>query len=160
MKKWICGLLIFFSTIAAGKDLYTGFRGSRVSGFTADYLVGVADSMSRNFTSPGFPAAVWILSYYGNNGDIYVQFPNSASVAHCYFTDQDYSESFLDAFDAADMKVWLQVEPGAANVETLIDLVFARYGHHSCIAGFGIDVEWLDTQSFSAGRQVTDAEPL
>jgi len=145
-------------TLTYGADLFTGFRASRISGYSSDYLVAVADSMARNFPTGGIPAAVWILSFYGENGDIYVQFPNSGSVDHCYFTSLDYNEVFLTAFDSAGMKVWLQMEPGAADVITLIDLALTRYGHHSCIAGFGIDVEWLDTQDYDGGRQVTDAE--
>lgn len=145
-------------TLTYSSDLFTGFRASRISGYDSDYLIAVADSMARNFTKSGTPAAVWILSYYGDNGDIYVQFPHSGNIGHCYFTSSDYSEAFLTAFDSAGMKVWLQMEPGAADVPTLIDLAFTRYGHHSCVAGFGLDVEWLDTQDYEAGRQVTDAE--
>jgi hypothetical protein len=56
--------------------------------------------------------------------------------------------------------VWLQIEPGAANVEALIDAILTRYKKHPCVVGFGIDVEWLDQQIDSYGRPVTDAEAL
>jgi len=158
MKKYLMAFLLIIGSSRVCADLYTGFRASRISGFTSDYLVAVADSMARNFNSAGTPAAVWILSFYGDNGNIYVQFPHSGSIAHCSFTNLDYSEAFLTAFDSAGTKVWLQMEPCAANVSTLIDLALTRYGHHDCVAGFGLDVEWLDAQAYDAGRQVTDAE--
>lgn len=140
--------------------LYTGFRGSRISGFTADRLIHTADSMASLHNQPGQAAAVWIVSYYGENGDIYVQFPNASPLPHCHFNTVDHNESYLDAFDNAGIKVWLQIEPGAANVNDLIDIVLTRYGHHTCINGFGVDVEWLDTHLHSGGRRVNDNEAL
>ena len=43
---------------------------------------------------------------------------------------------YLNDFDNRGVKVWLQVEPGLADIETLIDLVLTQYGHHSSIVGF------------------------
>jgi hypothetical protein len=50
------------------------------------------------------------------------------------------------------------VEPGNANVETLIDLVLSKYARHPSVIGFGIDVEWLQPLIFQEGRAVTSDE--
>jgi hypothetical protein len=59
-----------------------------------------------------------------------------------YFEVRDRNENYLTAFDDDGIKVWLQVEPGFADINMLIDSVLERYGHHPCILGFGIDLEW------------------
>ncbi len=58
------------------------------------------------------------------------------------FKETDVHEEYLTAFDSAGIKVYLQVESGYANMNTLIDLVINQYGHHKSVIGFGIDVEW------------------
>jgi hypothetical protein len=70
----------------------------------------------------------------------------------------DVDEPYFDAFDAAGIKVWVQVEPGNADVNTLIDLVLQQYGHHPSVIGFGVDVEWYKYKAFRNGKAVTDAE--
>jgi hypothetical protein len=55
------------------------------------------------------------------------------------------------------VNVWLQVEPGAAEMDTLIDLVLNRYKQHSCVRGFGVDVEWFYAATNSGGRKLTDS---
>jgi hypothetical protein len=39
------------------------------------------------------------------------------------------------------------VEPGEANIDTLISIVLNRYKHHPSVIGFGIDVEWYKNNS-------------
>ena len=55
-------------------------------------------------------------------------------------------------------EVWLQVEPGNAPVEELIHIVLDRYGHHSCVVGVGVDVEWYKSIDKPEGQPVSDAE--
>ena len=43
-------------------------------------------------------------------------------------------------------------------MEALIDLVLGRYHQHSCVMGFGVDVEWLEAEQYSDGRPVTSEE--
>ena len=45
-------------------------------------------------------------------------------------------------------------------MSTLINLVLQRYQHHSCVIGFGIDVEWLQSGQYPSGRAVTSEEAL
>ncbi|WP_166742696.1 S-layer homology domain-containing protein, partial [Paenibacillus castaneae] len=66
-------------------------------------------------------------------------------------------EDYLNYFDEHGIKVFLQVEPGFADMKTLMDLIFDKYGHHSSVIGWGVDVEWYYGISEDAGLPVTDA---
>jgi len=106
------------------------------------------------------PAVIWILGYTTNNG-CYLNFPKpnpDSSYSNIYFSNIDGNESFLNDFDDNGVKVWLQVEPGQADILTLIDLVLTQYGHHPSVIGFGVDVEWYKTSTHNEGKAVTDEE--
>src|SRR3970282_1246307 len=64
----------------------------------------------------------------------------------------------LDAFARAGIRVFLQVEPGLADPETLIDLVLTRYRHHPSVVGFGVDVEWYREVAFPGWGKKRDDE--
>lgn len=109
------------------------------------------------------PAVIWILGYIVNNNYCSLDFPNpnpGTSYNKISFSSIDRSESYLDAFDRSGVKVWLQVEPGDADISTLIDLVLTKYSHHPSVIGFGVDVEWYKTSSANndEGEAVTDEE--
>jgi hypothetical protein len=159
-KSLVLIILLSVSCVRAGSPgLSAGFRGSKIWGYPTRYWGNVADSLSRSFSAPAAPAGVWITTFYGDAGDIYATFPSGGtSIPHVSFTSTDYNENFLLEFDRRGMRIWLQVEPGAASVGDLIDVVLTRYKHHPSVVGFGVDVEWLDAQSSSGGRRVTDAE--
>jgi hypothetical protein len=75
-----------------------------------------------------------------------------------HFEDLDKHELFLDQFDQNDVDVFLQVEPGSADVVQLIDLVLNRYKHHPSVVGFGVDVEWYShSERRGWGIPVTDS---
>ncbi len=161
MKSFLVAILLsVFATASAGTGgLVAGTRGSKIWNYPERYWGTVDDSLARSYSLPAHAAAVWIVTFYGDGGDCYATFPSGgASLAHVSFPGPDYNESYLKEFDKRQMRVWLQIEPGAASVSDLIDVVLSRYQSHACIAGFGIDVEWLDAQSVSGGRRVTDAE--
>ena len=63
-------------------------------------------------------------------------------ISYAYGSDDDFYESYLTAFDKAGFSVWLQVEPGDADLVALATEVMSHYSHHKCVKGFGIDVEW------------------
>jgi hypothetical protein len=116
-------------------------------------------SMSGRFPGSA-PATIWTVCEV------------SRSYAACHFpdptpdeTDSDIkfsaaaeAEPYLTAFDRQGIKVWLQVEPGNADVATLIDLVMKTYGRHPSVIGIGVDVEWHQNRSSRDGQAVTDAE--
>jgi hypothetical protein len=146
---------------------YGGVRSSRILGnypgkqFPAPkYWSDAAKWMANKFTNAA-PVAVWIVSLAGDNGESFMGFPaDGKSYPNVVFANTEYNEAHLSAFDTSGIKVWLQVESGSANMDTLIDLVLSRYSHHSCVIGFGIDVEWLDWKTNSGGRKLTDSLEL
>jgi len=118
---------------------------------------GMRKSYGKNFPDPttmaGF-AEKMEARYEGSNGayilivgEIHddscgLKFPVKGEYSNTYGSDEDKYESYLDKCDELGIDVWLQVEPGYADLVTLADLVMSRYSHHKCVKGFGIDVEW------------------
>ena len=104
------------------------------------------------------PEAVWIVARLYGEGTR-VSFPVVAGT-HPLIQGEaaDTSEEALDLLDAGGYRVWLQVEPGMAPMEPLIDLVLERYGHHPSVIGLGLDVEWYRSTTTPEGQAVTDAE--
>ena len=152
-------------TMADSVHLLAGFRASRVlSSYpgktfpSVDYWVSVGNRMSQKFAN-STPAGVWIVSLYQSNNVTQFNFPSDGNTyTNIQFIGTDQNEAYLSKFDSVGLKVWLQVEPGGAGMDTLIDLVLKRYKHHPCVKGFGIDVEWFFAATSSGGRKVTDAE--
>jgi len=106
------------------------------------------------------PGAIWIVGVMAKTPRfVHVDFPaEGRTVPYVEFDSVDKPERYLDAFDGKGIKVYLQVEPANADVPTLIDLVLGRYGHHPCVVGFGIDVEWNKTADRPrTGMPVNDA---
>lgn len=105
------------------------------------------------------PVAVWIVGHLGRPRDCVLEFPGDGrTYPNVQFADYDKHERFLEAFDRAGIKVFLQVEPANADMKTLIDLVLGRYGKHPCVIGFGVDVEWhKEAERPQEGVPVDDA---
>lgn len=110
------------------------------------------------------PSAVWIVG--GIRGDarkgegacaLEFPAPDAQTYSNITFQDTDKHEPYLDAFDSAGVKVFLQVEAGMADMPTLIKLVLERYGHHPSVIGFGIDVEWYPSPKDKQGNWVCDS---
>jgi len=171
MKKCLMMFLCFVSIGIFGQTELTdsnkiaGFRASRIlqsypnNQFPVpNYWANAGHFIADKF--PGAePASIWIVSLYIDNGETQLNFPNpGGSYPYISFISQDKNEVYLNRFDQEGIKVWLQVEPGAASVDTLIHIVLNKYKHHACVVGFGVDVEWFNAQSYSGGRKITDAE--
>jgi hypothetical protein len=115
-----------------------------------DYWLRSARSMASRFNG-AVPALVWIVGTMESTagpghdftGRIKLSFPSpGGEFPDIVFSDQDANEAFFEQFDRNGYRVWLQVEPGNADMETLIKLVMDRYARHPCVIGFGVDVEW------------------
>ena len=125
------------------------------------YWIGVAQQMTQAL--PGsVPRGIWIACEVDfSDGGCWIDAVGSASDPLIRFTGNpdDPTEAALSAFDAAGVQIWLQVEPGFASVTELIDILLDRYGHHPCVIGVGVDVEWYQNASEPAlGSPVGDAE--
>ena len=178
MKKF---LIIFYSFLFIGVFkadnfaqntnnnglILAGFRASRIltsypdSTFpNEDYWTHVGNSMSDKLNS-STPSSLWLVSIYQGNGITRMGFPvqddpSSKILGFGYDTNEEY----LTRFDKEGFKVYLQLEPGSANIDILIDMVFKRYGHHSCVVGLGIDIEWYEADKYSDGRKVSDSAAI
>jgi len=150
------------STTTTSTAIYAGWRSSEY-GYQQEveppYWVNVANAMADKI--PGSkPGGIWILGTYQEE-DCKLSFShpgNGESYSNIAFASEDKNERYLQVFDEAGLGIWLQVEPANANVDQLIDLVLDRYKHHSSVIGFGIDVEWLESQGYPEGRPVTNEE--
>lgn len=136
--------------------------GFRYSVYGPDYNPGpgywrdVGTQMAARF--PGsVPGAVWIVGRLKGKGSE-LSFPGRSEDPLIQFTAEDHNEETLTLFDRSGIETWLQVEPGHAPVEELIRLMLERYGHHPCVVGVGVDVEWYRSIDEPDGQAVTDAE--
>jgi len=122
----------------------------------AEYWARVGQEMVSRF--PGAtPEVIWIVGILEGQGT-HLSFPGGGDEPNVSFSMQDDNQSALDLFDQLGFRVWLQVEPGDAQVETLFDLLLARYGNHSCVVGLGVDVEWHHSFKKPEGTPVGDNE--
>ncbi len=154
-------------TSMASPPFVVGFRASRILGSypnrqfpSPEYWISAGQRMAQKF-SGATPAGIWIVSLYQDNGVTQMNFPgNGSTYPYIQFISTDQNEAYLSRFDSAGVNIWLQVEPGAASMDTLITLVLGRYRQHTCVKGFGVDIEWFYANTNSAGRKVADAEAL
>ena len=167
MKARTIALLVLAALVLSPAFVLAGakYAGVRSSSYgidpfpTAEGWGNAMNAMASNF--PGSqPAAIWIVGSFDSAGDNTVlEFPSDGQThARISFSDIDKHEAYLNYFDQNGVKVFLQVDPGFADVNTLIDLVLNRYTHHPSVIGFGVDVEWYqNVRDDRPGVRVTDA---
>ena len=117
-------------------------------------LVGL--EMAKRFEG-AVPETIWIVGRLNRPGTR-LSFPIDAKDPLIAGTPHDQNEAILTLFDRLGFRVWLQVEPGFADLEEQIHLVMGRYAHHPSVIGFGIDVEWYRSTNPDLGQPVTDEE--
>jgi len=128
-----------------GKVIYAGVRSSY---YGIDPFPEPSGWESAMKTMSGYfegstPCAIWIAGKFQGPKECHLFFPSDGkNYTNVIFNKTDKHEKYLSYFDKKGIKVFLQVEPANADVNTLIDLVLNRYKHHECVIGFGIDVEW------------------
>ena len=103
----------------------------------------LAETMS-SYYEDSIPTYILIVGTMSGDDSCQLEFPVSdeESFDYVYGKKYDRYEEYLDEFDKMKASVWLQVEPGNADLVKLAKLVMNHYKHHSCVKGFGIDVEW------------------
>lgn len=126
----------------------------------------IAEQMQEWYPSSQ-PTLVWIIGHLSDMGCT-LEFTPSEDVdteqlaeQYIYFGEPDRAnhlshEEYFDYFDQHGIKVYLQVEPGFSDVDTLMDLIMQQYGDHACVAGYGVDVEWYYGITDDSGLPVTD----
>jgi hypothetical protein len=140
------------------------FAGVRSSGYGIRPFPSAAGwdtamkAMARYF--PGStPVGIWIVGRLNSRSTgMSLEFPrpnDGVEYGPLYsFSDADKHEPYLKYFDSKGIKVFLQVEPGFADVDTAMDLVMKRYRRHRSVIGFGIDVEWFRNTKTDAPNAV------
>lgn len=83
--------------------------------------------------------------------DYIVKNPNTG----LYDTFTHDHEKILTHFDSIGVKVFLQVEPGMADLIDCAEAVLDQFKQHPCVLGFGVDLEWYPTNN-----QTNDSIPL
>jgi hypothetical protein len=142
-------LILFLSCTTHNQTLnYGGARASRygIKPFPQPEEWGNIVSFIKEETGAASSAVIWIVGVItSDRGESWcrLNFP-SDGLEHekISFHTLDENEATLDYFDRKGIDVYLQVEPGDADVEELIDLVLNQYGHHRSVIGFGVDMEW------------------
>lgn len=124
------------------------------------------DTMTSYFPGSSPAATIWLVGEvdYANKGMI-LEFPkpnDGKTYSALYqFQATDKHEPFLASFDASGAKVYLQIEPGDADIPTLIDLVLSRYKNHPSVIGLAIDAEWIHkTSDTGTETPITDAQAI
>jgi len=167
-----CILFLVFCGISAGQDTaqktgpsHVAFAGVRSSNYGIRPFPDCDDWKKAMFKMSSYfegstPCGVWIVGSLAREHNCRLFFPSEGqTIEHVIFTDEDVHETYLNCFDEAGIKVFLQVEPGNADIPTLIDLVLGRYKHHKSVIGFGIDVEWFkQSEQRGWGVPVSDEE--
>lgn len=143
-----------------GPDLGAGFRFSTYGpphNPGPAYWAAVGQKMAGKF--PGaHPEAIWIVGNFMGQGMTYLSFHAETDDPFITSGYVDMNEAALTLFDEKGYKVWLQVEPGDADMLTLIPLVLNQYKRHPSVTGFGVDVEWYRSDGSPEGTPVTDAD--
>jgi len=150
-RRYAFLILILISTIitAAGvyyytkpsKTIYSGFWTPEIA-MPPDYMVNLTKQMA-SLVQGSTPGNLWDVGRIETSkGTCVLNFPSNQTYPHIFFDNRDRNEAQLKAFDDNGIKVWLEVEPGFADINQLIDLVLKRYENHSCVLGFSVDLEW------------------
>ena len=144
----------------AGEVTHAGIRTSRYGINPYPEPVGWHHAIYiMNTYFPGTqPTAIWTTGVIWDPGECHLYFPNDQGypTENMSYSGSDLNEEYLSYFDTVGIKVYLQVEPGDADIKTLIDMVLERYENHSSVIGFGVDVEWYQCADNEWGKQVTD----
>jgi hypothetical protein len=134
---------------------YAGLRSSWYGvdyPFTNEQWKTMSGNIIGFFPGKPCPVNIWIVGTLMSPGICELEFTQQNSglqtPGHVSFHAKKIDhEQILSYFDTAGIQVYLQVEPGRANVDTLIDLVLSQFKHHPSVIGFGLDVEWLGVDS-------------
>lgn len=158
-----------------GEDCTVKWAGIRVSSYgmvkdddnpyAFDEFPGVSDMMSyvktmNSYYDGSSGALIWLVGTVSERDwTCHLEFPMSKEIDNVWGSKRDKAEEYLTACDKAGYSVWLQVEPGNANLVDLATEVMTHYKNHPCVKGFGIDVEWYKPAGTGGyGTKLSDAE--
>ncbi len=163
--KFICGVLLMgslmsFSSCSSKKVTWAGCRSSSygIKPFpSVEEWCGYVNKVKSNY--PGSQGAlIWIVGKVNEGAwTCNLNFPVGETPENVFDNTDDVNEKYLREFDDKNYAVWLQVEPGNADLNELATIVLNRYKRHKCVKGFGVDVEWFKPANTNGyGRKFTD----
>ena len=144
---------------------YAGFRSSHygIDPFpTEKEWAKAMKSLSANFPKAK-PTGVWVVGRLEAN-ECLLEFPShkpKSSYQHIRFhsTKQgDRHDPYLTYFDTTGVSVYLQIEPGFADIDTLIDLILSRYSNHPSVIGFGIDLARFQSKEGASNTMIAPTD--
>lgn len=144
------------------KELSTLQAGFRYSSYGPSYNPGpeywpyAGEQMAAKFTD-ATPSALWIVGVLDGEGT-YLNFNCETDDPNIRCGYADMNDAVFNLFDEKGFEVWLQVEPGNASMDELIEIVLHQYKDHPSVVGFGLDVEWYKSTNGPEGQPVTDEE--
>ena len=152
----------------SGKIEWVGFRFSE-GGVEENYgkipdgdsWVEFVNKMKNNFNDDAKPTVIVIVSQNSDNSVNMFGFPapdGYSETKYITYDSKDKFEKILTKFDDVGINVWLQVEPGNNDLVELAKIVFKQYGHHKCVRGFGIDLEWWYPGDDGEGSKLPDKD--
>ena len=167
MSPWtVIGLTVLFTALTGGAlpaERTGQLKGAGIRSSTygrpddpgPGYWARTGTEIAAKF--PGAkPEAIWIVSRLKGRGTE-MSFPVPPGTDPLITgMSEDISEPVLKLFDELGYRVWLQTEPGWAPIEEVFHVILERYGHHKCVVGVGVDVEWHRSNNPDAGDPVTD----
>ena len=153
------GVYYYVQRLGPSEKIYSGFWRRGWEALSPDYEVNLTKQVASS-VQDSLPVNIWVLGRIEiSAGTCALSFPTNQTYSHMFFETRDINEDYLTTFDDNGIKIWLQVEPGFADISQLIDVVLGRYGHHPCVLGFGIDLEWRWGWPYTRETvPVTDAE--
>ena len=124
-----------------------------------DSWIGFVNKIKRHFNDDAKRTVVVIVSTNSHDTTNVFGFPapdGYSETTYMKFGSKDLYEDILTKFDEEGINVWLQVEPGNNDLVKLAKIVFKQYKHHSCVKGFGIDLEWWYRGDDGKGSKISD----
>jgi hypothetical protein len=151
-----------------GKTEWVGFRFSQ-SGLEKSFgqipdggeWVSYIKKWKRHFNSDAKPTLIILVSSIREDTINKFLFPAPEGYSeskYITFNSKDLFEKTLTKFDEEGFNVWLQVDPGKADLIELAEITFKKYGHHTCVKGFGVDLEWwkVNEEKKGHGSKISD----
>ena len=124
-----------------------------------DEWVKNVNKFRRNFKGPAKPTVLVLVNSIHDDCEAHFRFPapdGFKETKYIKYNKKDTFEKILTKFDEKDFNVWLQIEPGENDLIELAKITFKHYGHHKCVKGFGLDLEWWHRKADKHGQALDD----
>jgi hypothetical protein len=143
----------------AGAVKYAGVR-AEIDGLDPAGWHNAVHTMAGYF--PGAQEMIFMTASTVVKGASRMEFPaDGKTKPKVTFAASDALEKYLAYYDKANIKAYLILRPGVANVLDLIELTLDRYKQHTSLAGIDVSLMYIDQADpakYWEGRKVTDQE--